>query len=212
MNEQKIQTVIRNTQRRWFEDGLWEIAFGCANLLLGLYFLFIVAFDLETRWGSWLALAQVLVVLGVFGGLRFGVSFLKERLTFPRTGFVTYRRPEQAERRRRAFLRGFLAGGVGAGVAVIVGLTSSPNLAAGLTALILAGVCFYMGVRFGLTRYAIVAFITLLLGVALTQFQFGDEGSLAVLFCGFGLTLSVAGGLTLASFLHRTHPVKEQDV
>lgn len=210
MTEQQIQAVIRNTQRRWFEDGLWEIAFGGANLILGLYFLMVAVFDLESLWGDWLALAQILVVVILFGGLRFGVLFLKQRLTYPRTGYVMYRQPAHAERRRRSFLRGFVAGGVAAGVAVIAGLAGSPNLAAGLTALILAAACFFLGIRYGLARYAVVGFLTLLLGITLVQLRLGDEGSMAALFGGFGLALLMAGGITLAVYLHRTRPTKDQ--
>ena len=212
MSEQQIQSVIRNTQRRWFDDGLWEIAFGTANLFLGLYFLLVTWLNLDENLGAWMAALQIVVVLAVFGGMRFGVPKLKERFTYPRTGYVTFRRPERSERRRKAFWRGLFSGGIAAAVATIVSLANAVNLAAGLTALILAAMCFYLSIRIGILRLAILGLLTLLAGFVLSQLSLSVEMSMAVLFITFGGLCLLLGGVALATFLRRTRPITEEEL
>lgn len=212
MSEQQIQSVIRNTQRRWFDDGLWEISFGAANLFLGLYFLLVTWLNLDENLGAWMAALQIVVVLAVFGGMRFGVPKLKERFTYPRTGYATFRRPERSERRRKAFWRGLLSGGIAAAVATIVSLANAVNLAAGLTALILAAMCFYLSIRIGILRLAILGLLTLLAGFVLSQLSLSVEMSMAALFIAFGTLCTLLGVIELITFLRRTRPITEEEL
>lgn len=212
MSEQQIQSVIRNTQRRWFDDGLWEISFGAANLLLGLYFLLVTLLDLPKRIGPWMAVLQIGIILVVFGGMRFVVPKLKERIAYPRTGYASFRRPERSERRRKAFWRGMLSGGVAAAVATIIGLANTANLAPGLTALIFAGMCFYLSFRIGIQRFAILGLLTLVTGFILTQLRLDIDSSMAALFIAFGTLCTLLGVIALITFLHRTHPVTEEEL
>ncbi|MBN1371692.1 MAG: hypothetical protein JW987_07100 [Anaerolineaceae bacterium] len=212
MSEQQIQSVIRNTQRRWFDDGLWEIAFGTANLFLGLYFLLVTWLNLDENLGAWMAALQIVVVLVVFGGMRYGVPKLKERFTYPRTGYASFRRPERSERRRKAFWRGMLSGGVAAAVATVVGLANAVNLAPGVTALIFAGMCFYLSFRMGIQRFAVLGLLTLTTGFILTQLRLDVDSSMAVLFIAFGTLCALLGVIALITFLRRTRPITEEEL
>lgn len=212
MSEQQIQSVIRNTQRRWFDDGLWEISFGAANLLLGLYFLLVTLLDLPKRIGPWMAVLQIGIILVVFGGMRFVVPKLKERFTYPRTGYASFRRPERSERRRKAFWRGMLSGSIAAAVATIIGLANAVNLAPGLTALIFAGMCFYLSFRMGIQRFAILGLLTLVTGFILTQLRLDVDSSMSALFIAFGMLCALLGVIALITFLRRTRPITEEEL
>jgi hypothetical protein len=118
MNGKQINKIIRNTQRAWFEDGIWEIGFGISILLLSLYYWAVTWFDLAERLGMWLPLLQIGVFFAAFLPVRWVVTQLKERVAFPRSGYVAFRR-EPVRRRWQRFATGGVVGGVVSVLAVV---------------------------------------------------------------------------------------------
>ncbi len=102
MYENEIRDMEKRTRRYFYDDGFVEIAVGILFLLLGGYFYASVALPAASSVKSWLDASLVLVIAaGVFlvGWL---VRFLKHRITYPRTGYVAYKKKEAAPSRRAA--------------------------------------------------------------------------------------------------------------
>lgn len=88
----------------WFEDGLAEAVTGAGFLLLAL------VLALSTRWAQpWSGALQALVIFAFVLGNRWVVQRLKWRITYPRTGYLAYPRPDKATRALRSLVA-FVAG------------------------------------------------------------------------------------------------------
>ena len=125
---------LKHTQKRaqayWYIDGLYELGFGILLLLISL--------TLILQWTSidnaklsdvFRITRQLLLFLGVIttGGI---VRILKMRLTYPRTGYLAYQRP-QLKAFPKMLITGMLIGGL-AGLAISAGFFLLPGNAARL--------------------------------------------------------------------------------
>ena len=205
-----IDKVIQRTHRYWYEDGLAEIATGCIFVVGGL-FLSMMCF---ARPGSPLACIIAIGFLGLFafGGLAVSrvVKALKNRVTYPRTGYVSYRRPE-SNRRRRPIVAGL---GIALGMLSIVlskvhalaWLVSMPMV----EGLIVGGILLYLGYRLGLTRFYVLAFLSTLIGVVASLGGLGNALGSAAYFGALGVAQTVSGLFTLRAYLSKTKPPVEE--
>lgn len=210
MNQTQIDQIVKRTQRAWYEDGLWELGFGVILGVLGLYYLLVGALNLEERLGLLLPLIQMVILLGIFWAVGRAIKSLKERLTFPRTGYVSFPRPTGSGRWRKALTAGLLAAFTGGAVAVITEVTVQ-NIMPMVVSIVLALVILYIGFRFGISRYLALALISIGFGIAASLMHLTSLISMAFLFVGIALLWLLSGGLTLASFLRRTQPADLAD-
>lgn len=94
----------QRVRRYWVEDGLVEAMLGAGFLVLAL------VLALGQRCPSWLeGLLQAAAIVALVLGVRWSVTRLKWRVTYPRTGYVAYSRGSPA--RRVARLLGAFTGG-----------------------------------------------------------------------------------------------------
>ncbi len=198
-----LERVGRRGLQYWYDDGLVEMAVGCLSVALGLLFL---AEAFAPR-GS-LPINFVLLVL-VAGGILIAnwvVKVLKARITYPRTGFVQYRRPPRSAPRR--VLAGLLAPAVS--ILVVLGLTSTaPASLAWIPAMqsVLIGLSLlYLGYSVGLGRFYALAAASLALGTGVSAAGLGDALGNGVYFLSMGLLVLVSGGITLRRYLLSTRP------
>ena len=210
MMKNDIDKVIQRTHRYWYEDGLNEIAAGCMFVVCGLV-LFMMRF---VRPGSPLApvLAVGLVILVSLGGLAVSraVRAVKNRITYPRTGYVSYRRPE-SNRRRRIIAASL---GVGLGVlGIVLPIAGAPTWLVSMAmveGLILGAVLLYIGHRLGLARFYLLAFLSALIGVVVALGGFDDALGSAAYFGEMGLVLTASGLFTLRAYLRQPQPPIEE--
>jgi hypothetical protein len=210
MDDQQIQQIIRKTHRAWFEDGVWEIGFSLAILIIALYDWLVFWLDLETRLGMWLPLLQVAVFLGALLPVRWVVDRLKARFSFPRTGYVAFRRETKSGIGKRIVL--------GAGIGALVGAAVvTASLASNLKAVVPAiiGLVFgltmgYLTWRFSLYRFAVIGMLTIALGVVLAFTAPDNEIGAAILLSGFGFLLLFSGCIALWRYLKR-HPLASEE-
>ena len=205
-----IDKVIQRAHRYWYEDGLNEIAAGCMFVACGL-FLFIMRF---VRPGSPLApiLAVGLVILVSFGGLAISraVRAAKNRVTYPRTGYVSYRHPGSSGR------PWIIGSGVGIALAVLGIVLSKAHAPTWLGSmsmvqgLILGAVLLYIGHRLGLARFYVLAFLSALIGVVVALGGFDDALGSAAYFGEMGLVLTASDLFTLRAYLSQTQPLVEE--
>jgi len=210
MMKNDIDKVIQRTHRYWYEDGLNEIATGCIFVVCGL-FLFIMRF---VRPISPLAciVAIGFTILVAFGGLAASraVKAVKNRITYPRTGYVSYRRPE-GNRRRRLIVAGL---GVALGaLGIALSIAGAPTWLVSMPmahGLIIGACLLYLGHRLGLARFYVLALVSVLVGVVAALGGFDDALGSAAYFGEMGFVLTASGLFTLRAYLRQTQsPIEE---
>jgi hypothetical protein len=210
MQTDPVIEATKRAQRYWYEDGIWEIGFGLLNLILCAFY-FLVQFDLWTGPLVFIPLLlQIVIIIGAGWLINRVVAFLKERITYPRTGYVAYRKISPMSRLKRMLLTGTIAvvtGGVVGAVATSGGEKSVVPLVAGA---LTAGVMVYLGYRFSLARMYVLGLFLVFLGGGIYFAGLNNTLGSAAFFGGFGLLLLLSGGLTLFVYLRRTQPLADE--
>mgnify|MGYP005848587719 CR=1 FL=1 len=202
-----VDRAIRRAQSYWYEDGLTEIAVGCVFGLIGLLFLaesFLPAGVLPPGFS---ALALPILVVG--GGLlaRHVVNAVKARITYPRTGRVTYHRPP----RRSKAAAGVIAAVLAALSALLLVAAPAPlTWLPALQGLIVGGAFLYVGYRLAVARFYVLGLLSLLIGLGASLGGLGDPLGSAVYFCATGAVVVISGVLALLAYLHRNRPPVEE--
>ena len=104
----EVEKIQRRTYRYWYEDGLADLGAGWVFALLGILFLL----QALAPAGPLAGISAILLPLVVIGGgllARWAIAGLKARITYPRTGYVSYRQPTG----RRRWLTGLVGDGYG---------------------------------------------------------------------------------------------------
>ena len=200
----EIDTVIQRTQRYWYVDGLGEIAVGLLLLFFGLSF---ALFDLVQNETLSMALAVgqpfVFLLLWWLGGKA--VRYFKERLTYPRTGYVAL--PRKKKPLSRLILAALIAAVVGGLVGLLQAVSSNSQLVMPVAvALLLAFSVALIARRFGLLRFYLLAGYTFLLGLLAVLLPLSETQQNVFIFSMFGLGWAVSGAVTLARYLGSTQP------
>lgn len=198
---------LRRPQRYWYADGLTEMAVGGIFLLVALTNL--AAWLLPP--GPWqnliLPILQALVIIGGVLGARALVRYLKERITYPRTGWVTYRQPSSSRRWLLAGLTFILAAGL-AFLMVALGKTVGQRWLPLVSGFLIA-FATAAGWRLRLARLLILALYILGVGVGLTLLAPPDPLDAVLFFSLVGLGWLTSGGWAFWTYLRHTHPLDE---
>lgn len=192
----------------FYTDGSFEFGFGLLCLLLGVYFF------VETHVQGWLSAvvdgSLVLVMIGGAWLINRLIKRLKERLTWPRTGYIKYRR-EEGPRRGWRVATGLAVGGlVGAiGAVLVTNLNIRLATMPVLTGFILGIVLGFLGWRARLPRFYLLAGLSVATSLAFSRF--GNHNGLAAYYLATSLILFTSGGVTLWQYLRRNPPVEVKD-
>jgi hypothetical protein len=183
---------IRNAQQRaiqyWFVDGLAEIGAGILCLLLAVFFLSWEAME-KSRWSLFYLLGTGLVVAV---GLRLIIQKIKQRLTYPQTGYTAP--PGGFENKRLAWMAaGFTVLLLGLNVYLSLRGSTTMLWSAGLAGLVFAFVFAWIGFTTGLRRFAFLALISLGLGAVLGFLGIGYWTGVAILTGWIGVILLLNG-------------------
>jgi hypothetical protein len=188
----------------FYADGSFEFSFGGLCLLLAIYFT-IQAAAPKSLLSNILDMGFILIVLGGSFLINRLVQALKERVTYPRTGYVAYKR-EYGLKRGVRLAMGMLIGAL-LSAFTIIAITKSPNVMdwmPGITGLIFAAVIAWLGYRSALPRFYLVALAVLLISVGLASSGIGNMSGLALVYGLTSLVLFVSGGVTLWKYLRST--------
>lgn len=201
--EREIQQIIRKTQREWYADGIWEMGFGVAILLIALFYWVSDWLKLEQYLGLGLPVVQLLFFVAAFLGVRWFVAGLKERVAFPRTGYVVFRRLQPRLWWRRIAL--------GAGVGIAVGglqviFVGEGSKSVAWVGLVFALVMVFLSLRFGVGRFFLVGLATFGLGMGAAVFIPDEWAGMAALFTAFGVLNLISGLVSMFRFVRR-YPV-----
>lgn len=189
-----ITAAQRRAKGYWFVDGVAEIAGGTATLLCGALLWAAVATGAE-----WLGMAALAVLIGGFPVSAWIVRTVKERLTYPRTGYVAFAPPSRT--------RMFAAGAVGF---VVAGLLVPIQVAArgGQVSAVVLGFGVAVAVftalrawRTGSPRFYVVAAALFVASSILATNGIGIQEGIGLMLAFYGATLIVSGTLTLVQYL-----------
>ena len=201
-NNDPLVNAERTARRYWNVDGLAEIYAGCF-LLMVLNFLW----QHTSIAPAWRALGGLIALTSVVALSRTIIIAIRRRLTYPRTGYVSFRRP------RRGKEAAVIALILIALVAIFVFMALTTNWLGGLTAIsgITIGVIdLYLGRMTDLPRFYFLAGLSIAAGVVLGLVEptfvafFPMEGAMEVsayLFGIIGAGYLVTGGITLVKYL-----------
>ncbi len=206
-----IQSNLNRPQRYWYVDGLAEMAGGGVIFLIGLCYAVAGLLPPGPARALVLGIGQPVIVLSsAFLSQRL-VRSLKERLTYPRTGYVEYRQPGGSKRWARVLLVGFVSFSVAA-LTALLGRDLPDRFWPFFTGFMLALAIAYLGARIGLKRFYGVAIFSLLLGGSVFWIDPPDPWSAALIFGLEGLAWILSGALTLRHYLLTTHPLDAEDL
>jgi hypothetical protein len=187
----------------FYVDGSFEFGFGLLCLLLAGYFY------AETHVQGWLsAIVDASLVLLLIGGgylVRVLTRKLKERVTYPRTGYVTYRQERQPRRVRRMMISVITGGLVAALATILVAAPLHPNIA---MMPIFSGVLFglvlaIIGWRTAIPRFYLMALLSAAVGVALAFIGLENYPGLVAYYAAIAVILLFTGACVLRSYLRQ---------
>jgi hypothetical protein len=205
-----IDEYAKRTMRYWYVDGLSEIAGGAVMLLLALVFLVGALLEPSPSTSLYLAFGQPLIVLAGALAARKIVAQVKERLTYPRTGYVAYRQP-----RGRGGMRLIaLSFGIAAVFGVIFGVIANVFQARwipGISGVVIALLLSFLAYEHGIRRFYMMALYTLFLGLLVVTINLPEMFTTSVFFGGFGLGWILSGAMTLRHYLQTTQPVPRDE-
>jgi hypothetical protein len=199
------QSQLRTIQY-FYVDGSFEFGFGLLCLILAVFFY------AETSLHGWLAaLVDSSLVLVMIGGtwlIRHVITLLKEKVTWPRTGYVKYSRQNGGKRGWRITL------GLGVGILVAITATvlaSTPGIHLNsmplLSGILLGLVFVFLGWRTSTLRFYLIGLLSTLLGAVLAYRLAVDNVALAGYYLVFGLVLIATGAFVLRAYL-RQNPLQ----
>jgi hypothetical protein len=200
-------------RRYWYRDGLTEIPLGIVQLLLGGSDLILA---LANRTSSWFVPVNLLytvsmIVLAVFASRI--MAALRERLTYPRSGYVDY---GESVRKLRIGVGMVLVTLVAAAVVLAsryagrVGLDPSrlTQWAPAVCGLTTGAVGVYVTVRYGLPRFLVVGVLATILGVVVCV-EYPPMLATAIWLSAVGCAWLCSGGVALWNYLRTTAPAAD---
>lgn len=196
---------LRKIQKRavsyWFVDGLAELAMGVLGLMIAVVFWF-WEYLFTGRW-NFLIIFGVLLALSV--GLRLLIQRVKERSTYPRTGYVA---PASGLESRASVLVAVVFMLLVFALNIFLTLSGQEALlwSPAVAGLIFAFVLGWAGVSTGLRRLYLVAGISFAAGVTLSLLGIEYMKAVGVLSAVAGLITLIQGILVYRDY-HRQNPV-----
>jgi hypothetical protein len=205
-----IEKIERRTVQYWFQDGVFEMALGGFLLLLGLFLWAQGSAPPKSVWGFFLAVGFLPLFLLGGWAMKKAVRTLKQKITYPRTGYVSYRKPEGKRRAARGYIIGGMAGIVGAVAALMftsksAGFAWMPAGSGVAFALVLSLLAF----RSNLIRLVALAVLVAAAGIVLSFSGWGELRGLAAFYGILAVSLFLSGGITFLRYL-RSHRLPDE--
>jgi hypothetical protein len=203
----------KRAQRFWYRDGLDEIRVGIIILLYCGFTLVTHVINSGSSWYMPVTLIYLLLLFALAACAPRIMAAMRERITYPRSGYVDY---GGSVRKRRI--------AVGA-LAILATVTAAPALryvvASGwdfdhwmqrlpaVGGLTVGAVLMYVYVRYGLPRFLLMGLFSIILGVAVS-IEYPIRLGIAIWLAGVGCAWLCSGGVTLWNYLRTTPPSADE--
>lgn len=206
--QSNVSDVEQRVKRYWYTDGIGELIGGGMFMLMGVYF------ALQEYFGSSSALGgilQVSLILLLVGGMYVGrrlINALKNRITYPRTGYVEYYADEHSLKRRR-ILSALLAFLVSVLTMVFVRMFQIFDAIVAVTGVAVGFILMFLRAKAsGLARFYVLGAVSIVLGLVLSVSGLPNGYSLGLFYGLMGVCFMLSGGFTLQSYLQE-NPLPE---
>lgn len=195
----------RRVRQYWYEDGLIEIGAGCAILLIAGIYLSAALFMKGPVGALVTAFAPMLVILlWVLGGKKL-IQTLKEKITYPRTGYVKYRQDPRTRSISRRVLVMIVAASV-SGLVILFAASIPKIYYAALTGIMAAAIMFILGYQANVKRFYLVGIWVILSGLVISLLPIVEPWDMPALVGSMGLGWIVSGIVALTNYLKHTSP------
>jgi hypothetical protein len=206
-SNKSLDQLTKRPLQYWFEDGIGELITGALFILIGIYF---ILQDMVTN-SVWQAVISLLSVIVIGGGVILGrglIAKLKERLVYPRTGYISYpKRPSKGK------LVVTLITVIAVAISIIMLGRSDSDF--NWTTLVIGAICgvlmLFQAIQTGFYRLYIEAALSFLLGAMIASFAPESMLSSGLFFVIYGLVLVFAGGCALRSYFQKTPPASNEE-
>lgn len=202
-----IKSTVVRTRQYWYIDGFNEMLVGLVFMLLGAINFIGGLYAPSMGSAVLVGIGYPLVMLAwIFAG-RVWVRSLKEKITYPRTGYVKYIQPQRSSRVKRMVTASFVAIAVSIITMVVIrGL--DPFWVVLGTGLMIAAFIGYLAVQVPLNRFFVLAIWVAAVSIASAFIPVSENLQMGFLLTGSGLGWLVSGVLTLLSYLKNTRPTE----
>jgi hypothetical protein len=199
---------IRRAQNYWFTDGLTEIGFAVICLVLSIYFFGQATLTPGSILYRILDVGFLLILLVSGIVTRRLVTYFKERLTYPRTGYVSYRPPKSIH-----FIGAVILAFILSSMLVVLFASSeiSPAYMPAASGILIGAALTFTAYRYGLLRFYLLAAISAILGTGLGLSGAEDMYGLSLYYGFMGLALIISGLLVLRDYLIKSEPTEPVD-
>lgn len=199
-----VDKIEKRTVQSFYDDGVFEIALGSVFVLLGGYIFVQTALPKRSALAAIMSIALIgVIILAGFLVNRI-IRVLKRRITYPRTGYVAFKKqPVSPRKRRRARLFG---GFMGFLLALLIGL--APSLGVLLPVMVgfpLAMIAFKIANKAGVARFFVLAALSAIIGFALPAAGIGGARGMGLALGLIGGSMILSGSTALIIYLRR-HP------
>jgi hypothetical protein len=219
MNNDLKKTQLRTLQYQHM-DGTFELTFGGVFLLNAVCFYGFSRLEISnpSLTNGLLSFAPLVVFMGGIFLIDALVQRFRRRVTFPRTGYISYQKPKPLKRSTRLFIWiGIPVLTVITVVLLFLNRSKFPmeqnqdyagNLIPGFFGVMFGGLYAIMGWKIALPRFFLVALVSLLVGAWLFVRGLQTYLGMAFIFGVTGVSLCISGGVTLWRYLLDT-PLQE---
>jgi FtsH-binding integral membrane protein len=205
-----IEKIEKRTVQSFYDDGLTEISLGLIFLLLGGYFFAQAAAPEGSALSSALSVLFVLVIVSAGFLVSRILRFLKRRITYPRTGYIAFKKKEPSSKRRAATM--IVGGIIGASFATLYGLSPSfKALFPALNGLLFAVAVLLIAGKIGLARFYILSAASAVIGLAVTAAGVGDIKGISLYYGLFGAAVTLSGLAALVVYLRKSPRVDREN-
>ncbi len=197
-----LREVVARPRRYWDADGIPELAIGAFWLLwAGIAVVPIGAPEI----GRFQAVLSLLGVLSAPVLMDFAVRRWKQRVTFPRTGYVKLRGPSGSTRLLLVGMAALL------GVAAMLlkrfgGHQAVPDWMAGIVGVLISLTLLQLAWRLRSARLAVLCWAVAAVGIAASLLSIQHNLAIVYVFATAGAVCGLDGGLRIRSYMH-AHPL-----
>ena len=199
-----VDRAKQRARQYWYDDGLSEIAAGAILLAIGVLSLVEAMVPQGSLVESLSAIGIVVLVAGGIWLANWAVREAKSRITYPRTGFVRYRRRARTPQKR--LLVAAIAFALSVLVSFILNFTAPASLAwiPAIQGWLIGAFILYMAYMLALVRFYLLAMLSFVLGPFVALAGLGDTPGNGVYFTGMGFAVLLSGTITLIRYLRST--------
>jgi hypothetical protein len=202
------ENMLNRAYAHWLQDGLFEIMLGI--LLTGVGTLRAIIHFAEDKSDTyyWLVGGLLVFMFGVAWGGKYIGDALKGRISYQRTGYISFKPPAFNVKNILAFLALLIFAGILGGVLGI--LASQPNQeTTGVFVPIVMGIVWglasiYVARRFEMKRLYVLAAFFIGIGLVIGALGVGVVLGVSFFYLSIGLTMIASGCVALVQFL-RSH-------